>query len=322
MITGTIQGKDVLFMIRKAGVYVPFVCAKDFSLEPSATLVPVTTKGDGRWDKFDYQSLSYTISLSNVMRFSDDTDFSSFDMLDNMMGFSKIDFKAVFEDQEDVNVKTIKGTCLIERGLLSGNYGQVALSDFTLRGDGEPQFIDCDTAVTGITIFGFISDQTRNVTVSYTGDVDYFVYTIDDGPEQYSDDATFTLTGFAVGHHSLKVWPVCTSGQRGDDLSKNFYALGFGASQFDTVLTFAASTFDSEEAVSGVVPAINATVKFEFNKFLFYRTGTPQSMTIKVGGVTEMVIDFLSDYLNRSCRFTRTNGTQYTFTFIHGDKLL
>lgn len=321
MITGTINGKDVLFMIKKGAVYVPFVCAKDMSLEQTAALVPVTTVGDGPWDKFDYQSLAYTISLSNVIRFSDATDFSSFDLMEHQAAFAKIDFKAVYEDQEDVNVKTIKGRCLIEHSLLSGNMGQAALSDFTLRGDGAPAIINCDTAITGITIFGFPSASTRNVTVTYSGDVESFVYSVDDGPEEYSDDETFTLTGFGSGSHTLKVWPVCANGMRGDDMSKGFYAIGIGAA-FNTILLFPSAVFSSEEAVSGTVAAINAVTKFEFNASYLHRTGTPRTMNIHVGGVLKMVIDFLSDYMTRQCRFTDTTGTQYTFNFINGDKFL
>lgn len=321
MITGTINGKDVIFYIRKGTQYVPFVCAKDFTLERTATLVPVTTVGDGQDDKFDYQSRSYKISLSNVIRFSDDADFSSFDLLDHMDAFSKIDYKAAYEDQQGINVKTVKGRALVEHVSLSANYGQSAMSDFTLQGDGAYTMINCDTAITGITIFGMPSATTRNVTVTYSGDVESFVYSIDDGPEETSADATFTLEGFSTGAHTLKVWPVCSNGQRGDDLTKDFFAIGFAA-VYNTILTFAADVFDSEEAVSGTVLAINATTKFEFNASYLHRTGTARTMNIYVGGTLEMVIDFLSDYMGRSCRFTRTTGTQYTFTFINGDKLL
>lgn len=86
---------------------------------------------------------------------------------------------------------------------------------------------------------------------------------------------------------------------------------------FSTTLTFSAATTDTDSGVTGTVAAVNTTQTFEFNNILA-PAGTPNSMVINVGGVQAATIDFPSDYAGTAFRYTHTNGTVYSGTFING----
>lgn len=90
---------------------------------------------------------------------------------------------------------------------------------------------------------------------------------------------------------------------------------------FDTIATFAAAAL-ATPAGTGVTittPAINPTTKFEFNIIpAGSRVGTPTSMTIKIGATTVATVDFPSDYLERSFRFTDTYGVTHPGVFTNG----
>lgn len=86
---------------------------------------------------------------------------------------------------------------------------------------------------------------------------------------------------------------------------------------FDTILTFLASNEDVDQGVTGTISGTDPVTKFEFN-LISPRTGTPASMTIEVDSVEAIVIDFPTDYVGRSFRFTGANGGQYTGVFTNG----
>jgi hypothetical protein len=89
----------------------------------------------------------------------------------------------------------------------------------------------------------------------------------------------------------------------------------------DTELTFAAATTDSDagSGVGGTVPAIDADLKFEYVAIpTGEQTGTPSSMTITVGGVEAIVIDFSSDFAGQPFKFTDKDGVEHTGVFTDG----
>lgn len=89
---------------------------------------------------------------------------------------------------------------------------------------------------------------------------------------------------------------------------------------YDTELTFEAATTDTAAGVGGVVAAIDADLKFSFDA-IASPTGTPQSMSIKVGGVEQMTIDFTTDYSTPTAKpfkFTDASGTAHNGVFTNG----
>lgn len=94
---------------------------------------------------------------------------------------------------------------------------------------------------------------------------------------------------------------------------------GYGVVNYDSILLFASATTDTDSGVSAIVAAVNATQKFEFVS-KSSPTGTPNAMTINVGGTQAASVDFPSDYAGTPFRYTHTTGTVYTGTFINGTR--
>lgn len=80
---------------------------------------------------------------------------------------------------------------------------------------------------------------------------------------------------------------------------------------FDTTLDFAAGTTDSAAGITGTVAAADADQLFQFNA-ISPAIGTPQSMSIEVGGVEEITIDFTTDYLGQYFKYTSKAGVVYS----------
>lgn len=80
---------------------------------------------------------------------------------------------------------------------------------------------------------------------------------------------------------------------------------------FDTALTVASATTDNDQGVTMTVLATDAEQKFEFNA-ISPRVGTPQSMSIEVGGVEEATIDFTTDYTGTYFKYTDKLGVVHT----------
>lgn len=86
---------------------------------------------------------------------------------------------------------------------------------------------------------------------------------------------------------------------------------------FDTILTFVGDNEDVDQGVTGTLGSSNAVTKFEFNA-VNPRSGTPQSMTIRLNGVDYLVVDYTTDYTGRAFRFTTPSGSTRTGVFTNG----
>lgn len=219
--TGIVKGNDVIFLVNNGEDYVPFVCAKDLSIEILSNLVPVTTIGDGEWDRFGYQSFGYSVNLSGVVRFSA-ADFTVFDMVEQQMNALQIQAKIIFVDQEDNNRKLFKGYLLIERSTVTGNANAFALADFTLRGSGKPLIVGCDASIGGLSV-EIIDESTIAVHLEdVEGAPAMFIYQLDTGFEEESALTDFNIMNIPGGPHTLTVIPVCVSGNRGEAIVYDF----------------------------------------------------------------------------------------------------
>lgn len=219
--TGLIRGNDVLFLVDKGNGYVPFVCAKDLSIQITSGLVPVATVNDGEWEKYKYSTLGYTISLSGVVRFSD-ADLTSFDIMEYQRNFLPLLAKLIFVDQENNNQRTFKGQLLVESSSLSGNAGAFSLSDFSLRGSGKPVFVSCDATI-GIVAIQITGLSSISVSLSnIEGFPDHYLYQLDSGFEIETTQTSFNILNIPGGYHTLTVTPVFASGNRGDAIVQDF----------------------------------------------------------------------------------------------------
>lgn len=225
MVPGIINGKDAIFLVDEGDGYVPFVCAKDLSIETTAGHVPTATLGDGAWAKFAYQDLSYSITMNGVATI-DDTRFSTFNINNYLINFLELPFKIHFIDQDGLFEKTIKGSALVERCAISANTGQLVLGDISLKGNGAYQMIECD-ALIGSMMASFPGGGTVQVALSdVTGDPVSFFYQLDNGLQQETTLTTFNLLSVPGGYHKLIVIPVCASGYRGEEALLEFSNFG------------------------------------------------------------------------------------------------
>ena len=228
-----IQGSDCLFAVNILGDYTAVVCATSFSLSVASEFVETTTKGDGQWKAFDYNSLSYTLSLSGIVKSQDDTAATVFDLLASQTGFSEVPFRLLFTD--GTNNKYVEGTCLISSTQLGASAGNLA--DYSVEFQGTGSFSVRETLEI---CESYIPDTLLNVQVRQypygstgTTTVEVQIGTISgawsridysvDGGSWYSDFyQTFYITGITAGSHTVRLAPVCESGVQGEILSKTF----------------------------------------------------------------------------------------------------
>lgn len=94
--------------------------------------------------------------------------------------------------------------------------------------------------------------------------------------------------------------------------------IGVTPTTFDSALIFAADATPGPIAgASGTASGMDAEQKFEYNA-ITPQVGTPASMEIKVGGVSEAVIDYTSDYIGSAFRYTDKAGVIHTGNFVNG----
>jgi hypothetical protein len=224
--TGLIQGTDAVLSFYKDS-YLPYVCATDIAVSLTAGKLPVRTVKDGHWKKFTYQDLSYTVTLSGLLKF-DDANFTGWDLWQNQLGFVQVQFQVTFTDDQN-NVRSIRGQAMVETTTTNINVGALVKQDFSLQGSGAMIIFDgivpCDSAITGITFSGTDSGA-GDVTVNYTytgspyqvkyrlnGTGDWF-YVIVSG--------SISIPGMAIGDYDIEIIPVCTNNFEGDGATASF----------------------------------------------------------------------------------------------------
>lgn len=87
---------------------------------------------------------------------------------------------------------------------------------------------------------------------------------------------------------------------------------------FDSLLDFTADATPGPTAgVSATAAGTDADQKFEFNA-ITPQVGTPASMEIKVSSVSEVVIDYTSDYIGSAFKYTDLAGAVHAGNFVNG----
>ncbi len=87
---------------------------------------------------------------------------------------------------------------------------------------------------------------------------------------------------------------------------------------FGVTISFAAALTGSSSGITATVTgSLDVDEKFEFDA-LTDPAGTPTTMTLSISATPVCQVDFPSDYMGRTCRFTSKAGDQYTTTFQNG----
>lgn len=140
--SGVVQGKDAVFQVNITGGWKNLLVAKSYTLTTTAETVEVTTLNDsndntdGFWRDYDYDFLSYSISLEGAMKVTEATDNTVFDMLAIMHGFYECPFKIVYTDDQ-AGTKTIQGVALVKNITLSTTPSAVVNQTIEFQGKGK-----------------------------------------------------------------------------------------------------------------------------------------------------------------------------------------
>lgn len=114
-----VRGRDCYFKINITGGLKSVLCSKSFTLITTTEEIEVTTISDGSdpqegfWKDYDYHALSYTISLDGILKNTDATDDTVWELLTAQTGFYEVPFEMYFIDAES-NEKTITGTVMVK----------------------------------------------------------------------------------------------------------------------------------------------------------------------------------------------------------------
>lgn len=266
-IKGTIQGKDVIFFIKKDGVYVPFVCAKEVGVEVNAEKIPTKTVGDGQWKKYAYQSLSYSVNLTSVLKF-DDNNFTGWDFLDNMLQFVTVEFKMLLTDVISGKSRRILGELLIEKSTFTASPTDLVMNDLSLPGTG-PLLVqnpanDCFATIVSGHFYQTGTTGRYQVTNHTGGALSRVDYQVDGGGYLTVYPTTFIfdlpLSGLTAGDHNIEIIPYCINGFAGLTFNATFNALAVytvvGRVEIDPTTICGGSTVPLYRNGSGLDPVL------------------------------------------------------------------
>lgn len=226
MALNVFQGKDAVLAFDRNG-FVPFVCAENFTLEVIGASQSAFTEGDGVWAKNKYSGLSYKLTLSGLLKY-DLSNFTSFDIFQNMIGFSELHFQMQFHDDAG-DIKSFEGNVIIDANTFNVGATSLSSGSFSFTGDGPLMFYDgiipCPSSILSITVTGqTASDGIIHVAYTYNG-VPYQVkYQIDStGPWTYAlVGAAITIPNLPNGSHTIKMYPICSNNYLGTALVQSF----------------------------------------------------------------------------------------------------
>lgn len=224
---GLIQGNDAILSFDKNG-FVPFLCATDISVSLTSTELPIRTVKDGHWKKVTYQDASFSVTLSGLLKFDNDSAWTGWDMVDNWLNFAHVTFRITFTDDIG-DVKSLQGEAMIKTNTLSFSAGSLVKNDFELLGNGALAVFDgifpCPSTIVTITVTGQTAgDGIAHFAYTYLGAPYQVKYRLDNtGNYLYAlIDAAFQITSLAVGSHSIEIIPVCGNGYEGTGTTQSF----------------------------------------------------------------------------------------------------
>lgn len=229
MATNLIQGENAVLSIMKGSGFVPYLCGEEIQIEIDSTLAGKKTVGDGVWKKFAYQDLSFTITISGLLKF-DDVNFSGWDFVQNQAGFVEITFLCSFTDDAG-NIKSIQGNALITKTAFDISVSNLVKNDIELQGSGAAMIFDgavpCPGIINTVTPTG-LTNASGNVNFAYTysGPINQIKYQVDGVGAWVTigvgSSFNIPVANFSIGNHFIAMTPVCSNGYEGVTVITNF----------------------------------------------------------------------------------------------------
>lgn len=132
---GVIQGRNCLIKFNLLGSYLPAVCCKSFTLNTVTETVETTTQSDGQWKDYDYDALSYTISIEDAVKAEDSAGTVMFDLLTAQIQFIEIGYQIFYVD-DDLYTIIIEGTVIVTSSDIQALASEVLSDNFEFQGKG------------------------------------------------------------------------------------------------------------------------------------------------------------------------------------------
>lgn len=203
--------------------YFPVYCGTGFALTVNTEIIETTTKGDGQYQDFDYNSLSYSLTIDGLGKL--DT-YSTFDVLYAQRTFMDLPFRLIFQEGDSVQV--IEGTVMVLSTDLTVTADEHMNYSHEFRGRGPYEIRNtiepCPSVVLAENVIVTTNPFTGAVQVEITsssGAVS-FNWSIDGGPPNNAAGTTFLAGSYDAGDHSITVTPVCANGEEGTGATKSF----------------------------------------------------------------------------------------------------
>lgn len=132
-----IKGRNAIFETDVLGDMLPLVCVKSWSLNVIADMKEITTDGSGLWKDFDYDRLSYSLTIVGLTQiFGDDGQPTFYDLYDAMVNFLEVGFRILCLDNAG-NPSIITGQCIISNKLFDATPVKLLNSSVTMPGKGD-----------------------------------------------------------------------------------------------------------------------------------------------------------------------------------------
>lgn len=132
-----IQGKDALVSIQVEDIFIPLLCATEFTLTVSQDVVLATSVGTGLWRRKKLRQLSeWSLSLSGLTKVSDeDGQASWFYILQQQVRGTSQNIQIIYEDI-DGNTAVFVGSVIIPEMSLTSSVTDFVTGDIEMQGDG------------------------------------------------------------------------------------------------------------------------------------------------------------------------------------------
>jgi hypothetical protein len=245
-VNGLIQGNNAILSLDTNG-FVPFLCASEITVTLSSDELPIRTSKDGHWKKVAYQNASWSVSLSGLVKFDDDANFTFWDSVDNWLNFNSIQCRVTFDDTLG-NVRSIQGYVIFKSNTASWSAGSLVKTDIDMDGTGQLMVFDgtipCDSAIAGITVSGQTGGSgIVSIAYTYTGSPYQVKWRLNgSGPYFYALlGVTITPPELANGTYSIEIIPVCSNSYESDNSASQAFIVTHAATCSATVSAISTS---------------------------------------------------------------------------------
>jgi hypothetical protein len=277
-----VQGSNAVLSFYKNG-FLPFVCASTVNIGIDAAELPVRTIKTGAWKKVTYGQKSYAITLSGVLVY-DSSNFSGWDMMDNLMTYAHVTFLLSFTHQ-DGTIKSLQGTAMVKKTSLAVKTGDVVKNDFELSGSGDLMYfnglVPCPSAILTVTVGGQTAgDGIARITYTYNGPLYQVKYRVDAiGNWGYASVGTeIDIANLSLGTHSVELVPVCANGYEGAPFDQSFtMTQGLTCGLTVTSLTPTVTNANCDISVAFNTAPGAATLKYSVDGGAYQYINTPLS---------------------------------------------